>query len=316
MKFGIFIDYANFFGSIRNNLKLTKTEDVENEICKTINKLVSYISTPNEHYKKGVQVVKVIAYVLNDKFYGTPENTLPKHGIEVKRVYDANSSKTQEMKDINQSRLDDETLMRDAVELATSNKSDGILVVTNDADYYSLGEKLGNSGRLFWAGIYEGKKTTAGKRLKWIADTVLPLQDIAEGKDEGTPIATALDEVACVMEEKIEGPHILVYRKGQVISKHPINKNTIGIGRRSSSRFYFPQVDFTDYDDERIISRQHAVIYRVGNRVIFTVHPNCTSGTWLNKKAIRPHEQFLLKPGMLIIIGNKNGFGIEYVEGR
>lgn len=313
MRFAVLIDYANFFISVKNDLKIKETAEVEKEICSIINSVCKYLSESNEYNNKGIDIVIKKAFVLDDKSFGFPENTLPKSGIEVKRVYDKNEKKTESMKKMNQSRLDDEILMQEGMNLANKNVVDGVLVIANDGDYGSLAEKLGYIGRSFWAGVYKGPKTFVSGKLKNAADIVLPIKDIYEGIDEGEAVE-ALEEVAAVKMEEVKGPRILIFRRGKIIIEYPVNKKLITIGRRSTRRHHFPQIDLTEHDKDKIVSRQHAEIRKINNRLIFLVHKNCSRGTWVDKNPIYPLQQFILKPGMAIVIGDKTGFGIKYVE--
>lgn len=323
MKIAILIDYANFFISIKRVHGLKDINEIEDKICSVINNVSKYICENNEYNKKGVEVVMKKAFVLDDKSFGHPEDTLPKNNILVERVKDVNEKKTDVMKDMNQSRLDDEVLMEEGMKLSNTGVVDGILVVTNDGDFASLGEKLGYIGREFWVGAYEGKEENNSKdkgkyirtatKLKNAADLVLPLKDIYEGIDE----AEAVEAWEEIIEEDIEcikGPRILIFRKGKIIAQYPVGKTLIGIGRRSTRRHYFPNIDLTEYDTEKIVSRQHAEIRKINNKLIFSVHKNCSRGTWVDRNPIFPLQQFILKPGMAVVIGDKTGFGIKYIE--
>lgn len=311
MRLAILIDYANIFISLKKSLKLKQTKEIEEEIIKIVEATKKKLAKPNPHSKKGIQIAETHAFVLDDPNFGRPENVLPQFGINIERVSDG--KKSQEMKDMNQSRADDDALMRKALELIQSGKADGIFIFSNDGDFVSVGKKVQYIGRYFWTGIYESEMVRAAFRLKKEADVVVPLQEMVTDASEGIALPVT-EEVVREAAEEITGPHLEVYYNGEMILTYPLDKKVIEIGRRSTSRLHYPHVDLTDYDKERIVSRQHAKIQRVGNHLLFSVHKECSRGTWKDRKIVYPGEQFFLEPDMRIILGSERGFGLLYCE--
>jgi len=315
MKFVLLIDYANLFINIKkNNEKVYTHTEVEQEIKKIIHALKAKLVKPNQYSKKGITIIKAIAFVLDNNGFGKPENSFTEDELVIKRVKSV--KKDESMKLMSQSQDDDDVLMKEGLAFVESGQADGVLVISNDGDFVSLGEKVQYVGRYFWVGVHEGVNRAA-YHLRQVADVVLPLHEIVKGDDEGIalPVGGALQDEQLT---EISGPHLAIYFRGKMILRYPIKADkpkhsTIEIGRRSSSRFHYPQVDLTDHDLEKIVSRQHAKLQIIGGRLLFSVHRECSRGTWKNGIRVYPCEQFFLEPGMQIVVGNNKGFGIQYI---
>ncbi|GMK41943.1 hypothetical protein PCCS19_50020 [Paenibacillus sp. CCS19] len=309
MKFLILIDYANLFINIKNNTEARAVSEIEHEIGRILTALKQNLSRPSQYSKKGITVIRTQAFVLDEPGFGRPEDGLANYGVSVTRVN--SKKKTDAMKAMNQSRDDDDELMKVGLEAVRKGEVEGVLVVSNDGDFSSLGEKIQFAGRLFWVGAYEGRVRASG-RLRRIADAVLPLHELVKGVDEG--IALPLDESTQREQvQEIQGAHLNIYYAGKVIMRYPVKDKTIEIGRRSTSRFHYPHVDLTDHDTNRIVSRQHAKLQLFGNRLLFTVHDECTRGTWRDGAIVYPCEQFFVDKETKIVIGSNRGFGIQYI---
>ena len=49
-----------------------------------------------------------------------------------------------------------------------------------------------------------------------------------------------------------------------------------------------------------------------GNDIMYTVHDNCSRGTWYNLKAKSKGTRFLLSPNIPMILGDSKGFVLIY----
>lgn len=313
MRFAMFIDYANLFESIKKVNKIKGNENIEKDICRNIKALSNYVETSHKSNRNKIKLVAKITYVLPNKYYGKPELILPKEGIVVKRVKEERQKKTEHMKKMNASRADDAALKRDAQRMAEEYNLDGIIVVSNDGDFAELSAKMNFVGKDFWSGIFEGDKIRASRKLKNKSDRVLPIHEIASGADEGIPLG--MDEIAAAVEQdEVQGARIEIYKDRKFLFAYPLEGKTVSIGRRSLRRYHLPNIDLTDYDKEKIVSRQHGDVHIVGNRVLFSVHQNCTRGTWSGLQPKKPCEQFIMQPYEPVVIGDKNGFVILYAN--
>ncbi len=308
MKFAILVDYANLFLSVKNIKSYKTSEEVESELYKIFASLKQKLNEPFKVGKRdrNIQPLAFVCYVLDYESFGNPEKVYKDLNVTVKRV--KKTGKSDEMKSMNQSQDDDSLIMSDARKLATQGGIDGILVVTNDGDFVALGEQLNQIGKLFWAGVY-GDRKNVSHQLRKRANLVLPLHEIVDNIDEGE----ALEENEIVADEEvITGPHLEIYYRKQVILRYPISTTPIEIGRRSSSLFHYPQIDLTESDSEKVVSRRHATITPIGNRLLFAVNSKCDRGTWRNKRRVYRGEQFFFEPDMQVVIGSSTGFGIRY----
>ncbi len=77
----------------------------------------------------------------------------------------------------------------------------------------------------------------------------------------------------------------------------------ICLGRRDSSGGVFPDLDLApDGGVEEGVSRRHARIYQMGNR-LFVEDAGSANGTFLNNKRITPHLPHLLQEGDTLQLG-------------
>jgi len=77
----------------------------------------------------------------------------------------------------------------------------------------------------------------------------------------------------------------------------------ICLGRRDPSGGVFPDLDLApDGGVEEGVSRRHAKVYQMGNR-IFVEDVGSANGTFLNDKRITPHLPHLLQEGDTLQLG-------------
>lgn len=340
MNLVLFIDYANLYANIQRsyNLNLKKDrEKIEDKICECINKTCDYVKTLYKN--KTINVIERIAYVLPDKLYGDIEKNQPneklykKAKIKVKRVKEEKRTKTAVMKGMEQSRNDDAELGRGVIEVIKCNDIDGVIVISNDGDFENLARQVIGYGKYYWCGSYEAlnvyKKTRVDNKkkekqmrircshkLKVISDKVIPLYDILKSNDEGEILdpESLIEVINEIEQDGISGPRIEIYKDKKMIVSYPITKKSINIGRRSLTRKHLPDIDLTEFDKDRIISRQHAIIHKIGPKVVFSICPECSSNTWYKTQPKMRGSSFILEEKKAVVLGKDNGFILFYNE--
>jgi len=83
----------------------------------------------------------------------------------------------------------------------------------------------------------------------------------------------------------------------------PLPIDEVCLGRRDASRGIFPDLDLTpDGGVVEGVSRYHARIYQMGNR-IFVEDVGSANGTFLNNQRLTPHLPHLLREGDKLQLG-------------
>ena len=315
MNFVVFIDYANLFINIKNAYGLSNISNIEDKICECINKTTSYIKNcvPNRE----INILASIAYVLPDECFGNPSMKLKQNSGVVCRIVDEDRRyKDREMKEAILSRNDDRELARGIIDVIKDERVHGVFVISNDNDFIGSAEKVHSIGKYYWCGAFETKyknnsekRIICGKKIRNISDKTIPIYDIMQGNDEGE----VYNEILGLREdEKTIGPRLEIFKDGKLIVSYPINKKNISIGRRSLRRKHIPMIDLTEFDKEKIMSRQHANIRKVNNRLIFYVNDKCSRPTWYNSTHRVAGSQFTLEPDKATVMGDKDGFILFY----
>lgn len=340
MNLVLFIDYANLYTNIQRSYNFNYKKDrekIEDKICECINKTCDYVKTL---YKdKTVNVIERIAYVLPDKCYGDIGKNQPneklyqKAKIRVKRVKEERRTKTAIMKGMEQSRNDDAELGRGVIDVVKCNGIDGVIVISNDGDFENLARQVIGYGKYYWCGSYEAlniyRKTRVDNKkkekqmrircshkLKIISDKVIPLYDILEDNDEGEILDPEgiIEVIESIEKGGISGPRIEIYKDKKMIVSYPITKRSISIGRRSLTRKHLPDIDLTEFDGEKIVSRQHAIIHKIGPKIVFSICPECSSNTWYKTQPKMRGSSFILEQKKAVVLGKDNGFILFYNE--
>lgn len=316
MNFALFIDYANLFHNIQSLYGTNDRDEIEEKICECINKMEIYVKTLQKN--KTVNIVGKIAYVLPNKVYGNPANKLMERTNTVVRIVKENRiRKTEQMKLTEESRNDDKELSRGIINIIKDNRINGVIVISNDNDFSNVAQQVQYVGKYYWCGALEGKcrnnkkrRVICGRHVKYISDRWLPLYDILQNYDEGE----VLDEIESINEEEIlkQGPRLEIFKDRKLIVSYPINKKTISIGRRSLRRNHIPNIDLTEFDKEKIVSRQHANIHKVGDKLIFAIDSKCSRYTWYKTLPRKSGTQFTLEPDQAVVLGDRDGFVLFY----
>lgn len=311
----MFIDYANLFHNFQNIFDCDNQLFIENKICECVIKTCEYLKV------QGIHIAGKKAYVLPDEIYGKPKKNLwDRANILVEYVAEPMRRKTASMKQMVQSRADDKELARGVLTCLKDERLQGIMIVSNDNDFANVGEQVKYCGKDFFVGSIEakckrkGKHVRTGNLIKSVSNKTIPMFDILEQKDEGDYFDTPERMIAEELElSKESGPRLELYKNQNLILNYPINKNMIQIGRRSIRRHHLPHIDLTAFDKEKVVSRQHAEILKIGEKLIFSIHQNCSRGTWIGRKAASAGEQFVLQPDQPILLGDRTeGFVMVY----
>lgn len=306
MKLGIYIDYANLSINSKKINGFKDRNEIDEHVCKVIDSIEKYV----EQYKKNkkITIVEKKAYVLPDKSFGKPEEKLSKHGIQVIRVKNAGYKKTDAMKENNSSRRDDSVLMDDVRKSIQNNSIHGVIVVSNDGDFASLGEKVIHEGRYFWSAVYEGKGVKPSSKLMKQSEICLHIKDILNNSESGDADEELIEDDDC----NYNGERLEFYKEKKRILVYPIQRKNISLGRRSIRRNHIPNIDLTSFDIDKVISRQHANIYKVGKKIIFSIDNNCTRGTWYKLQPKIANQQFELEVNETVVLGSADGFAMIY----
>lgn len=310
--FIIAIDYAFVYHSFQSIYKTNDSNVIEEKVCEAISALERYVKNmiPGDR----VHIAGKAAYVLRDEVYGNPENTLPsKANIIVKRVNESRKCKTKEMKDMNQSRVDDVVLMNDVIHVMNNKNIQGVILVSNDNDFYELATKVRRGAKNFWLASVDYKKNDVnfkpGYLIKNYSDKCLPLLDIVNGIDSD------IDREDEVIETKeLDVSSLDIYSNGRLITSYPLDRSVISIGRRSVRMRHLPNIDLSEYDNSKSISRMHASVYKSGLKLMFYIDDKCSAPTWDGATLKRAGEQFQIKPNHPIILGKQKKFVLVYRE--
>ena len=93
---------------------------------------------------------------------------------------------------------------------------------------------------------------------------------------------------------------ILVYFKKEPVHAHPINHDETLVGRYDPASDAYPQLDLTQWDESKAISRKHCYIYREAGQ--YYIYPITNAGTQLNDKLLSIGDKALLSSGDVIIL--------------
>ena len=97
----------------------------------------------------------------------------------------------------------------------------------------------------------------------------------------------------------VSSPATLVSAKG-VVYLVPASKRLIRIGRRDEKSKILPDIDLTNEDPARHVSRRHAQIVVDGDRLYLVEEAGVRSPTAVNAHQLKPGERILLKNGDVI----------------
>ena len=149
-------------------------------------------------------------------------------------------------------------------------------------------------------------------KVKRLVDSTLGLIKLTSNNGYISPEETLADAnimFGDFLQLKVYGVPYLFSNSGR---RYPIKKGLVVIGRVT------PQVsvdiDLTDLDKERVISRQHAVIVHRGDDY-FIKDTNSSNGVWVNHRRIDPGKLRKLVNDDLLQLGGIRGvelmFGIQ-----
>lgn len=129
----------------------------------------------------------------------------------------------------------------------------------------------------------------------------LPERDLSAVQAEPSPAAAGEHEGAGIPVDATTLRITVVRSSRQAVFLLPIDQ--IVLGRGDVSRGLFPNLDLApDGGFDEGVSREHARIYQVGNR-LFAEDAGSTNGTFLNGQRISPHQPHVLQEGDTLQLG-------------
>lgn len=308
--FIIAIDYANMYHSYQKVFNTNDTSIIEDKICESVIALEKYMKTlePNTH----INIAGKVAYVLPNEVYGYPEKTLPrKAGVVIKRVKEPLKRKTKEMKEGNLSRDDDGALMGEVISVMNKGVQ-GVALISNDNDFYELATKVRKSAKSFWLASIDfkqdGVNLMPGHLLKNFSDKNIPLLEVLNGVD--VDLNRSEEELEDV--KPLDIPSIDIYKGKKLINSYPIDRSVITLGRKSVSKRHLPNIDLSQFDDKKTISRIHAEIHAHKSDLIFCIDKNASAPTWYGVKLKKSGEKFKLIENKPVILGKNKEFILVY----
>lgn len=309
MNFSIFIDYASLYISIAEIRKLNGMRDkekIENILIDIVHKVEKYVAGYYPYKKVNINSIK--AYILPDRQFDIKESKLFDARIEGVRV-ESPKFKADRLKSVNGSRDDDLWLKLGVTECLNNNESDGVVIISNDVDFHEICNLVRRDGKYSWIVYYESKDTYVKKELKESADVALPIDELLSLKEAESKVRPKEERK---YKSKPRGKRLEFYKDNELVKVYSLKRKSVSLGRRSVRRNHIPNVDFTEIDYDKILSRYHGDVHIIGEKIVFCVNEKCTRGTWYGKKAKRPNEQFAVKEGQPVLLGDKNGFVMYY----
>lgn len=309
--FIIVIDYASMYHSYQQVFDTKDTNIIENKVCESVKALEHYMKTlePNTN----IHIAGKVAYVLPNEIYGNPEKKLPKKaGIVIKRVNEQLKRKTTEMKQMNLSRNDDGVLMNDVISVIMNNSIQGVVLISNDNDFYELAMKVRKAAKVFWLASIDFKKDGVnlmpGYLLRNFSDKNIPLLEVLNGMD--VDLNRNEEELGDIKPLDISS--IDIYKGKKLINSYPIDRSVITLGRKSVSKRHLPNIDLSQFDDKKTISRIHAKIHVYKSNIIFCIDENASAPTWDGGNLKRAGEKFKLIENNPVILGKNKEFILVY----
>jgi len=102
---------------------------------------------------------------------------------------------------------------------------------------------------------------------------------------------------------------LTLYVNRQPVYTHTIDTDETLIGRRDPRADAFPELDLSEWDDDAVISRKHAYLYRQNRNYTLFVVSN--TGTQLNSDLMSLGDRRPLKSGDVLILGGKFAMKFE-----
>ena len=136
--------------------------------------------------------------------------------------------------------------------------------------------------------------------------------------DDGTLVFPEDEEYAAVLQEMkekeerlqvdpyedYEGNRVVAFVDGEVFRTFPLEYDENIIGRESKGNR--PDIDLTDIDPDRKISRRHALIYRY-NQQYYIRNLSSKNSLYVNRELIPQNEEVLLEDGSTIVLSGEYG---------
>lgn len=147
-----------------------------------------------------------------------------------------------------------------------------------------------------------------------LRETMAKLEEItsANGVKKTVPLEIGKEEKQEETKEKDEKPPVLAqFMDEETLKVFPIYKEITLIGRNDPVTGHVPDVDLTELDTIRSVSRRHAKLIYNNGMFYLIEEPGTLNGTFVNNKKIQSGIQVPVKSGMIV------GFGmirLKFVE--
>jgi len=94
-----------------------------------------------------------------------------------------------------------------------------------------------------------------------------------------------------------------------------LESKTVVIGRNDVKRGWVVDIDLSPFDQQKIVSRNHAKIEIQKGNWVLTQNKDVPNGTWLNGHKLTAEEAYPLQDGDEIIFG-RNGVTLKFIASR
>lgn len=299
MRVLLLVDFANLYSSCQSDT----SGNAGDRLIAVLERLRRYLESHTTACLRGAVIAHAEIAVLDDQKWRPRwkplEKPLSASGFHISRIRHAPLSTGEKRQQV--SAGDDDHLIH--VARTRWSEFDAVVLLSNDGDYAETVHRLRTeAGIPAIVGSYETSQSLLAIKLRHAASEVLPLRDIADENDHPTP----LSEQSPIPE--LNGTAIQLWRDGAMILNFPLDRDRVEIGRRSVRRGHFPDVDLTDYDSERCISRRAIYLRRnVADGWKVGVHAECRSAVWLDGAPLAPGVVADLSAGSEVVLAERVG---------
>ena len=299
MRVLLLVDFANLYSSCQSD----NSRNAGNRLITVIERLRRYLMTHTTTCLRDAVIAHAEIAVLDDQKWRPRweplEKALCAAGFCIARIRHAPLGSGEKRQQV--SAGDDDHLIH--VARTRWSEFDAVVLLSNDGDYAETMHRLREEARIpAIVGSYETAKARLSGNLRHAASEVLPLRDITDEDDQPAPLPEPLPV------PELNGKAIEMWRDGEIVLNFPLDRDRIEIGRRSVRLGHFPDVDLTDYDPERGISRLSIYLCRdVNGEWKVGMHPECRSAVWLNGADLAPGVVVDFTTGSEMVLAGRIG---------
>ncbi|MEQ8172740.1 MAG: FHA domain-containing protein, partial [Candidatus Eremiobacterota bacterium] len=98
------------------------------------------------------------------------------------------------------------------------------------------------------------------------------------------------------------GAYLIIYDREGNSKRISLKNKNITVGRTDSSKKDV-DINLAFYDPDKKVSRKHAEIFQTGEGDFYIKDSGSSNGTYLNKKELDIHKEYILKDGDEILFG-------------